>query len=216
MGLIFYAIAPSLYSAKTRIVLRAKGLEWEEHHPPDGYENADFRAMFPAGTMPSIDDNGFKLSDSEAINEYLNETHPYPPLLPDGIRARAMVRQLSRFHDTRLEPALRGLFGHVDPDARDANHVTQQAALINRRIGQLSRLIKPSPLLAGKDLTLADCGYPITFAFLERVADALSIDIGWPGNVAAYRTALGEHPVIAEELESYLPEVDAWIKSVTS
>ena len=215
MSLIFYAIPPSLYAAKSRIVMRAKGLEWDERLPPGGYGNSIYKEIIPSGTLPAIMEDGFRLTESEAINEYLNETHPYPPMLPEGLRARATARSLSRFHDTRLEPVLRTMFAHVAPADRDADHVTRQAELFNERLAQLARLIKPAPYLTGEDLSLADCGYPITFSMLTRLAPELGIKITWPAIVSAYFASLKEHPIVAEELESYLPAVDAWVRSET-
>ncbi len=214
MTLILYAIPPSLYSAKTRIVLRAKGFEWEERHPEGGYTNAEFQAEFPSGTLPAIDHDGFKLADSEAINEYLNEIKASPALWPLGVRERAEARFLSRFHDTRLEPAVRALFSHVDPQKRDAAFVTSQMGIISLRLKQLNELIDPNPLLIGRDLSLADCGYPITFTFLELLNEPMSLGVNWPDKVARYRESLKADPHVAAELQSYVPALRGWIESV--
>ncbi|MGI9371244.1 MAG: glutathione S-transferase family protein [Hyphomicrobiales bacterium] len=214
MTLILYAIPPSLYSAKTRIVLRAKGISWEERHPEGGYSNPEFQAEFPAGTLPAIDHDGFKLSDSEAINEYLNEIKASPALWPLGIRDRAQARFLSRFHDTRLEPAVRALFGHVDPAKRDAGFVATQVGVINTRLEQMSLLIDPKPLLTGDQLSLADCGYPITFTFLELLNEPMALNVRWPEKVARYRDNLKVNAHIATELETYAPALGGWISSV--
>lgn len=115
--LTLYSIPHSLYCCKTRVLLRAKGLTWEECAPPGGATSPGYRALFPFGNLPGIVDDGFALSDSEAIAEYIEETRPLPALLPVAAQARARVREKSRFHDTRLEPALRGLFPLVaNPD----------------------------------------------------------------------------------------------------
>ena len=51
--LTMYAIPPSLYCAKLRILLRFKGLEWTEIPPPGGYGSAEYRALVPAGSSAS-------------------------------------------------------------------------------------------------------------------------------------------------------------------
>jgi glutathione S-transferase/maleylpyruvate isomerase len=43
-----YAIPVSLYCAKLRILLRHKGLTWEEVPPPGGFGSAEYRATVPA------------------------------------------------------------------------------------------------------------------------------------------------------------------------
>lgn len=47
------------------------------------------------GTAPVLQHGSFWLAESLAIVEYLEETHPAPPLLPAGASARARVRALA-------------------------------------------------------------------------------------------------------------------------
>lgn len=205
-----YSIPPSLYSAKTRLVLRAKGLEWTDVLPPGGYGSDEYKQIVPAGTLPAIDHDGFVLTESEAINEYLNEVWPDPAMLPADPRHRAQARALSRFHDTRLEPALRAIFPHVAPERRDSAFVKIQAQLLEERLAQLARIITPSPLLFGEQLSLADCGYPISFLFVETLAELMEFSIDWPGPVKAYREALQSEKTVAAEFESYRPAILDW------
>ncbi|MEM9107913.1 MAG: glutathione S-transferase family protein [Pseudomonadota bacterium] len=208
-----YSIPPSLYSAKVRIVLRAKQLAWQDIPPPGGYGSDEYKQIIPSGTLPAIDHDGFLLVDSEAINEYLNELQPQPPLWPEDMKARAQARFLSRFHDTRLEPAVRALFAHVDPAQRDGDFVSRQAELIAGRIEQLVRLVDPAPFLTGSRLSLADCGYPITFVFLEMLNEPMGLSTPLPEKLAAYFKALQNEPSVAAELESYRPALSAWVNS---
>ncbi|MDA4844730.1 glutathione S-transferase family protein [Hoeflea poritis] len=209
-----YSIPPSLYSAKVRIVLRAKGLDFEDVPPPGGYGSDAYKEIVPSGTLPAIEHDGFLLVDSEAINEYLNELVPEPALWPEDIRERAQARALSRFHDTRLEPAVRSLFAHVDPEKRDTDFVAGQAKLIVERLAQFDRIADPSPLLTGETLSLADCGYPITLLFLEMLNGPMKLEIVLPDKIAAYFEALKREPSIARELDSYRPALAAWVESV--
>ena len=52
-------IPPSVYSAKVRIVLRAKGVAFEDVPPPGGYGSDAYQALVPYGTMPAIEDGRF-------------------------------------------------------------------------------------------------------------------------------------------------------------
>lgn len=206
-----YSIPPSLYSAKVRIVLRAKQLDWEDVPPPGGYGSQAYREIVPSGTLPAIDHDGFILVDSEAINEYLNELSTQPAMWPGNVVDRARARALSRFHDTRLEPAVRTLFSHVDPGKRDGEYVAAQACIISERLEQLARMTTPAPLIAGESLSLADCGYPITFTFLDMLNGPMELNIEMPVSVASYFSALQREPSVAEELESYRPALAAWV-----
>lgn len=57
---------------------------------------AEYRALNPQGMLPTMVDDDFVLSQSLAILEYLEESHPSPPLLPTDIRQRARARQLAQ------------------------------------------------------------------------------------------------------------------------
>ena len=202
--LTLYAVDHSLYCSKTRLLLRAKGLIWQELAPPGGAGSAQYRALFPFGNLPGILHDGFALSDSEAIAEYLEETFPTPAMLPQGLQARAKTRERSRFHDTRLEPALRGLFPLVaNPDAAA---VAQAMAAVAMRLDQLAVLVAaPHPF------DLGDCGYPATFLWIELLAAVLDQNLSWPPAVAIYRSRLLAHPPVAAEMAAYLPHCHHWI-----
>ena len=210
-----YSIPPSLYSAKVRIVLRAKKLDWEDVPPPGGYGSDAYKEIVPSGTLPAIEHGGFVLADSEAINEYLNELVPQPRMWPVDIVERARARTLSRFHDTRLEPAVRALFGHVDPDKRDETFVAGQAKIISERLDQLTSIATPAPLLTGDRLSLADCGYPITFVFLDMLNGPMALNIEMPAALKAYFSDLQREPNVAAELATYRPALAAWVETTT-
>ena len=83
---------------RLRIALNLKGVAWTPafvHLLKDGGEQhgAAFRATNPLGLVPALEtDAGAVLTQSLAIIEWLEETHPAPPLLPADPLARAAVR----------------------------------------------------------------------------------------------------------------------------
>ena len=88
-------------SFRVRIALYYKGLDYDyipvhlvrgEHHDP-AYTGRVGDALVPT----LVTDDGVALSQSMAIIEYLDETHPAPPLLPAEPLARAQVRALARW-----------------------------------------------------------------------------------------------------------------------
>lgn len=210
-ALTLYATPESLYCAKLRIALRRKGVAWREVAPEGGCGAAAFRAVVPAGTLPAIDAGGFVLAESEAIAEWLEETRPDPSMLPGDANARAVQRMLSRFHDTRLEPAVRALF----PLVGRGGDATAALALIEARLAQFAALARPAPLLGGDALSLADCGYPVTFAWIELLAGALGGAVAWPGALGPYRAALAAAPSVAAEMAAYRPAMAAWVAGRT-
>lgn len=207
--LTIYAIPPSLYCAKLRILLRHKNLEWRELPPPGGYGSAAYRQVVPSGNLPAMLDGDLLLADGEAIAEYLEERHPAPPMLPQGAADRAKMRERGRFHDTRLEPALRALFGSIAPDSRDAALNERQSVLLTEKLGQLGRILESGPDLA---FGLGDCGYPISFAWIDALTPPLSLTVAWPEPVIAYRARIEAAPAVADELASYRPILEGWVQ----
>ena len=85
-------------SHRLRIALQLKGLAYE-YVPVDlrteQHQGAAFKALNPQGLVPALEVDGQVLIQSPAIIEWLEETHPTPPLLPADPAARARVRALA-------------------------------------------------------------------------------------------------------------------------
>jgi maleylacetoacetate isomerase len=87
-------------SFRVRIALNFKGLPYEYavvHLTQGGGQQfaPEFRAINPDALIPVLDDEGQRVTQSLAIIEYLEETHPEPPLLPAAPLERAYVRAIA-------------------------------------------------------------------------------------------------------------------------
>jgi len=87
-------------SYRVRIALNLKGLGVEHlsHHLRKGEQRApDYLAINPQGFVPTLQaEGGVVLTQSLAIIEWLDETHPIPPLLPKDPLRRAQVRAFAQ------------------------------------------------------------------------------------------------------------------------
>ena len=93
-----YSFFRSSAAYRVRIALNLKGISYDTasvHLVKDGGHNKspEFRAVNPQMRVPVlVTPRGDVLIQSLAIIEYLDETHPQPPLLPKDAVARARVR----------------------------------------------------------------------------------------------------------------------------
>lgn len=95
-----YGFWRSLATYRVKVALALKGLAVEEVSIDllkGKQHEKDYVAVNPQAVLPSLvlDDGGPPLFQSLAILEYLEETHPRPPLLPKDPRGRARVRGLA-------------------------------------------------------------------------------------------------------------------------
>ena len=86
---------------RVRIALHLKGLDYEAvpvHLVRGGGEHRQpaYLGLNPAGLVPALEDAGQVLTQSLAIVEYLEETHPQPALLPAAALDRARVRAIAQ------------------------------------------------------------------------------------------------------------------------
>lgn len=91
----------SLATYRVRVALNLKGIVPDEVinvslHAGEQRQEA-YATINPMMALPAlVEDDGNVLFESLAILEYLDETHPEPPLLPKAPKARARVRALSQ------------------------------------------------------------------------------------------------------------------------
>ena len=93
-----YSYFRSSTSYRVRIALNLKGLEYDIV-PVNLLEGAqksdDYAKVNPSMGVPALEFDGKVLTQSQAIIEYLEETHPQPALLPNVAEDRAYVRALA-------------------------------------------------------------------------------------------------------------------------
>jgi maleylpyruvate isomerase len=98
--LTLYTYFRSSAAYRARIALHLKRLKPEYrfvHLLKDGGQQHDsmYKSLNPQEIIPTLIDNGHAIGQSLAIIEYLDETHPEPPLLPKDALGRARVRQIA-------------------------------------------------------------------------------------------------------------------------
>ncbi|MBX3653260.1 MAG: maleylacetoacetate isomerase [Ramlibacter sp.] len=95
-------------SFRVRIALELKSLPYDYipvHLVKGEHKAAGYSAVSPSNLVPTLEtDAGAHLSQSLAIIEYLDETHPSPALLPSDPLERAAVRALAQLVACEIHP----------------------------------------------------------------------------------------------------------------
>ena len=102
-----YTYFRSSAAFRVRIALNLKQIDWQPAVVwlPDGEHAQDgYRAVNPQALVPTLVEDDHRLAQSMAIIEYLDETHPQPPLLPGGPRERARIRSLAQLVACDIHP----------------------------------------------------------------------------------------------------------------
>lgn len=162
-----YSYFRSSASYRVRIALALKGLAYD--YKPVHLVHAEqlapaYAALSPTRLVPTLVDGEHVLGQSLAIIEYLDETHPRPPLLPSDAIGRARVRALAQGIACEIHPlnnlrVLRYLVHEmgVDDDAKNAwyrHWIEIGLASVER---QLAGDAATGRFCHGDAPTLADC-----------------------------------------------------------
>ena len=94
-------------SFRVRIALAIKGLPYDYipvHLARGDHKLPVYTGISADGLVPLLEVNGERLSQSLAIIEYLDETHPAVPLLPDDAMSRVKVRALAQSVACEIHP----------------------------------------------------------------------------------------------------------------
>lgn len=104
---VLYTYWRSSASWRVRLALAWKGLDWQAVpvNLVAGSQSApDYLALNPQGLVPALAVDSALLTQSLAIMEYLEETHPHPPLLPADAIGRALVRAAAQVVAADVHP----------------------------------------------------------------------------------------------------------------
>lgn len=105
--LTLYTYFRSSAAFRVRIALNHKNLAWQPAViwlPTGEHSGAGYQGVNPQGLVPTLVEDGHHMAQSMAIIEYLDETHPQPPLLPGTPRDRARIRSLAQLVACDIHP----------------------------------------------------------------------------------------------------------------
>ncbi|NBU88457.1 MAG: maleylacetoacetate isomerase [Betaproteobacteria bacterium] len=152
-------------SYRVRIALALKGLNYDYravHLGQNEHFNESYAAVSAARLVPLLRDGDRVVTQSLAIMEYLEETHPSPPLLPADPLERARVRALAMDIACEIHPlnnlrVLRYLVGPLKLSEDDKNRWYRHWVETGLEVVDRQLQSRPGRYCHGDSPTLADC-----------------------------------------------------------
>lgn len=120
-------------------------------------DTPEYRRLNPTGLVPTLEEDGFVLWESNAIVRYL--AHAHAALWPEGAQARAEADRWMDWQATNWTPAMRDVFWGLirsAPEARDAKAIDASVARSETAARLLDAHLQGRPFLVGDGFTVAD------------------------------------------------------------
>jgi glutathione S-transferase len=195
MALKIYGVARSR-AFRTLWMAKELGLDYE--HVKVDFATGETRrpahlALNPNGHIPVIDDDGFILWESMAINLYLAKKHSAGGLYPSRLEDEARAWQWSFWGMTEVErPVLMALFNRaiLPENQRDAAAADEAEKTLAQPLDVLDGALERSAYLLGNNFTVAD----LNVASILSWARPAQIDMAPFPKVAEWLKNCAERP----------------------
>lgn len=154
-----------------------------------------YLALNPYGRVPTIEEDGFVLYESTAILQYLEETHPTPPLVPADPRGRALVAMHIKLCDLQLaRPTGTIIFPKrfLPKDRWDEKAMAQAKKDIEMHLGILESQLQGREYLVGDRYSQVEVCYTPFVEFFPLM------DVTPPPAVAAWVARMLDRPSAKE------------------
>jgi glutathione S-transferase len=182
------------YARRTRIVLHEKGIDFDVHEVDLSNKDEEFLSVSPYGKVPVVAIDGITLYESNVVNEYLDEVHEIPRLMPANPEKRALARSWMAFADDYFFPfifrmSMGSQRGFSEEQIQEAREKLQDS------LSRLERQLEGKEYLVG-EYSLADIAHAGNFHRLRELAERGDIPLQKHPNVVAWMERL-------ESRESY-------------
>lgn len=118
-----------------------------------------YRHLNPNGLVPTLEDEGFVLWESNVIVRYLAAKHSPGNLWPEDLAIRAEADRWMDWMNTTFWPAFRPLFWNLvrtAPEKRDQHAMDDSLAQSGGILGYLDAHLKNRRFAAGESFTMGD------------------------------------------------------------
>jgi glutathione S-transferase len=213
LKLKLYSGPLSLFTAKVRIALAEKGLDYdrievdwslanryEPHHP-------EVVALNPKSEVPVLVDGDVVVYDSTLILEYLQDRYPETRLYPDDVAGRARCRQLEQAADEILFPAVWSLIDEVfypkPDDQRDTARVEEARLSIASFQFELDKAVADRDYLCG-EFSVADIACYVFLNAAATLGSNPADEASALGHLREWYRRTGKRPAVESETQEMM------------
>ena len=208
-----YHFPLSPFCRKVRLSLAEKKIEVELIDTRYWEKSPEFMRRNPAGKVPILNLDGKTLTESAAINEYIEERYPTPPLMPSDPDGRYEVRRLVSWFDDKFhhEVTANLLYERVNKKLSgqgypDSHKIKAGAKAIKYHLDYLGWLLDMRRWLAGDMMTLADFAAAAHLSSLDYISD---VDWDRNSNVREWYSKIKSRPafrpLLADQVSGFPP-----------
>jgi glutathione S-transferase len=184
------------------------------------YPSAEgYNKFSPALKVPSLTtDDGQHLSETSVLCEYIEESYPNKPLLPEGLVERNKVRQLMHMAELYLDLSNRRLLPFIFSNQPAPEELINEVkSVVDRGINSINALSNFGPWIFAGNFTMADIYlyYVLMVADMGGFMTEIDLNSRIPG-LAEWRAAFAADPIserVAADMEANREGFFSYIQS---
>lgn len=186
-----------------RVILAEKGVQADLKLEREWERRPAFLRLNPAGEVPVfVSDEGKPYSGMVALAEYLEETHPEPPLLTGDTDQRFEIRRLVGWFHTKFGSEVSRILmreklfkRHLGMGEVDSTAIRSAAHNLKTHMRYIEFLTEATPYLAADRFTMADAAAVAHISVVDYFGSIHWAD--WPGAKDWYARIKGRRSVRA-------------------
>jgi glutathione S-transferase len=168
-----------------------------------GIDGAEFGSMNPHRKIPTIDDGGVVVWESNAIIRYLASKHGPSSLWPDDPAQRAQADQWMDWSQSTLSADFYDLFFRAvrtPPSKKDKERIADAALKAGQHYTLLDRWLTHRKYMLGEDLSLADIAIGVTLHRYFKLLVEAQLPVPEQGALRAWYQRLAERPAYSRHV----------------
>ena len=153
-------LSPATRTVLTTLAEKGKQAEFILINFAEGAQKRpEHLARNPFGLVPVLEDDGFTLYESRAINRYLASRLPGPALIPESTHARARMEQFISIEQSYLSPNVMTLVYAAVWRKYDQASIDNAKANLKTPLDVAEAALKDGPFFSGDSFSLADISW---------------------------------------------------------